>query len=110
MKTSAQNTRYKRKTKMGHKTTVIKNDIARAIWKKTGYSQQFSKELVNEFFDIIKSHLLNGQGVQIHGFGKFIIKNKKSRKGRNPQTGRQLIIPARKAIVFYPSDVLNKKC
>ena len=99
-----------KRKKTQSKKTVIKEDIAKAIWEETGYNKQFSKELVNEFFNIIKDYLMNGQGVQIQSFGKFILIHKKSRKGRNPQTGKKLIIPARKVLVFRPSDILNKKC
>ena len=58
---------------------------------------------------MIKNHLKKGQGVQIHGLGKFILKDKKNRKGRNPQTGEELIIKARRVLLFHASNSFKKQ-
>ena len=87
---------------------MTKADIASAVYDKIGYSRKYSEELVDEFFNIIKKHLKKGQAVQIQGLGKFTVKNKKARRGRNPQTGESLMISARKVLLFHASTRLKK--
>ena len=94
---------------MKHKKTLTKANIAKAVHNKIGYNKKFCRELVDEFFDTIKNHLIKGQGIKIHGFGKFILKDKKPRKGRNPQTGKALIISARRVLLFHASTIFKKK-
>ena len=89
--------------------TLTKKDISRAVYSKVGYSQSFSEELVDSLIQIIKAHLLKGRGIKIHGFGKFVLKDKKARKGRNPQTGRPLTISARRVLLFRAGSAFKKK-
>ena len=63
--------------------------------------------IVESFFDIIKSELEKGNPVMISGFGKWTVKTKRERKGRNPQTGEVLSIKARKVVTFKESAVLK---
>ena len=63
--------------------------------------------IVESFFDIIKSELDKGNPVMVSGFGKWTVKAKRERKGRNPQTGEVLSIKARKVVTFKPSTVLG---
>ena len=91
------------------KKTLTKSDITQAVYEKIGYSRRYCEELVNDFFEMIKDHLKKGQGVQIHGLGKFILKDKKARKGRNPQTGKTLTIKARRVLLFHTSDSFKKE-
>jgi len=58
-------------------------------------------------FDIIKSTLESGEKIKIAGFGNFIVKEKADRRGRNPQTGEEIVISARKILTFKPSQVLK---
>ena len=95
--------------KKANKKTLTKEDIALALYSKIGYSKKYCKELVDDFFEIIKNNLKKGQGVQIQGLGKFILKDKKARKGRNPQTGEELIIKARRVLLFHASDSFKKQ-
>ena len=88
---------------------LTKADIVQAVYNKIGYSKKFSEELVNDFFLSIKNHLMKGQGIKIQGFGKWILKDKKPRKGRNPQTGEALTISARRVLLFHSSTRLKKK-
>ena len=88
---------------------LTKADIVQAVYNKIGYSKKFSAELVNGFFHSIKNHLIKGQGIKIHGFGKFTLKDKKPRKGRNPQTGETLTISARRVLLFHASTSLKKR-
>lgn len=94
---------------MKNKKTLTKADIVKAVYNKIGYSKKFSEELVDELFNNIKNHLIKGQGIKIHGFGKFILKDKKSRKGRNPKTGKSLTISARRVLLFHASTILKKR-
>ena len=94
---------------MKSRQKLIKADISEAVYNKIGYSKKFSEELVDELFKYIKNHLIKGQGVKIHGFGKFVLKDKKPRKGRNPKTGKALIISARRVLLFHTSTVLKKR-
>lgn len=59
-------------------------------------------------FEIIKGKLENGENVKISGFGSFTVRDKKARRGRNPQTGEEITIAARRVLSFKPSNVLRK--
>lgn len=88
---------------------MTKAGLAKAVYNKIGFSKAFSKELVDELFRLIKSHLMSGQGIKIQGFGKFLLKDKKQRKGRNPKTGKALTISARRVLLFQASETFKKK-
>ena len=66
-----------------------------------------SAELVETVFDLIKSTLEDGDKIKIAGFGNFVVKEKSDRRGRNPQTGEEITIVARKILTFKPSQVLK---
>lgn len=89
--------------------TLTKADISKVVYSKIGYSQKFSEELVEDFLDIVKSYLLKGQGIKFHNFGKFTLKDKKARKGRNPQTGKPVRISARRVLTFQASTNFKKQ-
>ena len=89
--------------------SLTKADIAQAVYDKIGYDKKFSQKLVTDLFNNIKNHLIKGRGVKIHGFGKFVLKDKKQRAGRNPQTGKKLIIRARRVLRFYVGSAFKKK-
>jgi len=63
---------------------------------------------VESVFDIIKESLGRGEKIKISGFGNFVVKEKKSRRGRNPQTGDEISISARRVLTFKSSQVLRK--
>lgn len=65
--------------------------------------------IVDSIFDIMKEELANGNDVMISGFGKWSVKSKKERRGRNPQTGEDMVIDARKIITFRGSHVLRSE-
>ena len=95
--------------KRARKKNLTKTDIAKAVYNRIGYSKKYCEELVDVFFEMIKAHLKKGQGVQIHGLGKFILKDKKARRGRNPQTGKELTIKARRVLLFHASESFKKQ-
>ena len=67
-----------------------------------------SSELFASIVDIVKESLANGQEVKIYGFGKFSLREKKQRNGRNPATGEPVVIPAKRVLRFQPSSTLRK--
>ena len=87
---------------------MTKADLVESIYEKVGFSKADSALIVDSFFDIFKETFAKGRNVKISGFGTFAIKQKHSRKGRNPQTGEEIVIPARKVLTFKPSHVLKE--
>ncbi len=86
---------------------MTKADIIENIYEKLGLSKKESAELVEMVFDIMKDTLENGEKIKIAGFGNFVVKEKANRRGRNPQTGEEIVISARKILTFKPSQVLK---
>lgn len=86
---------------------MTKADIIENIYEKIGFSKKESAELVEMVFDIMKGTLENGEKIKIAGFGNFVVKEKANRRGRNPQTGEEIVITARKILTFKPSQVLK---
>lgn len=87
---------------------MTKADIVETVYEKVGFSRKESAELVDLVFDLMKETLENGNKIKISGFGNFVVRNKRSRKGRNPQTGQEIQITARRVLTFKPSQVLRK--
>ncbi len=87
---------------------MTKADIVEAIYEKIGFSRKESAEIVDLVFDLMKETLESGDKIKISGFGNFVVREKRSRKGRNPQTGQELEISARRVLTFKPSQVLRK--
>jgi integration host factor subunit alpha len=90
-------------------TTLTKADIARAISQKTDHTVAQSANLVDTLFDIIKETLESGEDVLISGFGKWSVRAKRERRGRNPQTGEDMMLAPRKVVKFKCPSVLKDK-
>jgi len=86
---------------------MTKADMVEKIYEKVGFSKKESAELVEAVFDIIQGTLEKGEKIKIAGFGNFVVKEKADRRGRNPQTGEEITITARKILTFKPSQVLK---
>ncbi|PLX72103.1 MAG: integration host factor subunit alpha [Desulfuromonas sp.] len=86
---------------------MTKADLIENVYLKTGYSKKESAEIVETVFDLIKDTLEDGEKIKIAGFGNFVVKEKSTRRGRNPQTGEEIEITARKILTFKPSQVLK---
>lgn len=86
---------------------MTKADIIEQIYEKVGFSKKESAEIVELVFDLIKETLENGEKIKISGFGNFVVRSKRPRIGRNPQTGEEIEISARKVLTFRPSQVLK---
>ncbi len=90
------------------RTTMTKADLVERVYEKIGFSKKEASELVDLVFATLKSTLTEGGGrIKISGFGNFMVREKKERIGRNPQTGEQLKISARRVLTFRPSQVLK---
>lgn len=88
--------------------TMTKGDIVERIYDRVGFSKKEATEVVESIFELIKEHLEQGEKVKISGFGNFVVHQKRPRKGRNPQTGEEIIISGRKVLSFKASPVLKK--
>ncbi len=88
-------------------TNMTKAEIVEQINERVGFSKKESAELVEKVFQIIKDTLASGEKVKISGFGNFVVREKNARKGRNPQTGEEIRLSARRVLTFKPSLVLK---
>ena len=86
---------------------MTKAEIVEAIYEKIGFSKKESAEIVELVFDTIKDTLEKGERIKISGFGNFLVRQKRPRIGRNPQTGQEIEISARKVLTFKPSQILK---
>ncbi len=86
---------------------MTKADIVEALYEKIGFSKKEAADLVELVFDTIKTTLAQGQKIKISGFGNFLVREKRARVGRNPQTGQSIEISARRVLTFRPSQVLR---
>jgi len=80
--------------------TLTKAHISQAVFQKTSLGKAQSSQVVDSLFEIIKEALVSGEDVLISGFGKWSVKEKQERRGRNPQTGAALRLPPRKVVRF----------
>jgi len=92
---------------------LTKADLIDSIYNQAGLSKTKSAQVVESLLEIIKKTLENGEDVLISGFGKFCVKEKGERKGRNPQTGGEIMLSERRVVTFRCSgrlrDKLNEK-
>lgn len=86
---------------------MTKAEIVEKIYEKIGFSKKESADIVELVFETMKKTLENGEKIKISGFGNFVIRQKRPRVGRNPQTGEEIEITARKVLTFRPSHVLK---
>jgi integration host factor subunit alpha len=86
---------------------MTKADIIEGVYEKVGFSKKESAEIVELVFDTLKETLERGDKIKISGFGNFQVRQKKARVGRNPQTGKEIEISARRVLTFRPSQVLK---
>lgn len=87
---------------------MTKAEIVEHIYERVGFSKKEAAEVVESIFEVIKARLEMGEKVKISGFGNFVINEKRPRKGRNPQTGEEIVISGRRVLSFKPSQVLKR--
>ncbi len=90
-------------------STITKADIIEYLHNELGLNKSECKILIEDFFDEIKESLKNGEEVKLSGFGNFELLNKKERPGRNPKTGEEVTISARRVVTFRAGNKLRKK-
>ena len=88
--------------------TLTKSDIVDDL-AKTGFTRKRTVEILENLLEVIKQNLEKGEDVLISGFGKFCVRKKGKRRGRNPATGDDLVLSERKVVTFTCSPVLRKK-
>lgn len=95
---------------------MTKADIVNAVYTDAGggYSKKESADLVDDVFETMKETLARGEKIKISGFGNFVLRDKRQRQGRNPQTGEPIKIPAKRVVKFRVSKaakdaILGKK-
>ena len=89
--------------------TLTKAQLIEIIAEQNGFTKNKSIEIAENLLEIIKSALENGEDVLVSGFGKFCVKEKRQRRGRNPATGADLVLSERKVVTFKCSGKLRDK-
>ena len=89
--------------------TLTKEYLISAVAEENGYPRNQAIELVEALIELIKSKLVSGEHVLISGFGKFCVKEKRERRGRNPATGESMMLEARRVVTFKCSGQLREK-
>ena len=89
--------------------TLTKADIISAIQTENGYSLQKSADTVETLLEIIKRTMETGEDVLVSGFGRFCVKDKRERRGRNPATDEDMVLPARRVVTFKSSGRLRNR-
>ena len=89
--------------------TITKADIIEYLHNDLGLNKSECKVLVEDFFEEIKNSLINNEDVKLSGFGNFELLEKKARPGRNPKTGEEVTISARRVVTFRAGNKLRKK-
>ncbi len=89
--------------------TLIKSQINHTIQTQTRFTEKQSCEITETLIEIIKRTLESGEDVLISGFGKFCIREKRKRRGRNPSTGEKMMLPAKRGVMFQCSGKLREK-
>jgi integration host factor subunit alpha len=88
---------------------LTKADIVELITEQNGFNKNQSTEIVQTLIEIIKSTLASGDDVLVSGFGKFCVRNKTERRGRNPATGEALMLDSRKVVTFKCSGIVKRR-
>ena len=89
--------------------TATKSDLVNAVAEANGFPQNKSVEIIETLIDLIKTKLAAGEDVLISGFGKFCVKKKRERRGRNPATSEDMLLKARRVVTFKCSGQLRDK-
>ncbi len=87
--------------------TLTKAELADLLFEKVGLNKREAKDMVESFFEEIRVVLEDGDGVKLSGFGNFELRNKPQRPGRNPKTGEEIPITARRVVTFHASQKLK---
>jgi len=94
---------------LGGNLSLTKDKLITRLQTQVGMDKQESGQMLESLFGIMKGTLAKGEDLLITGFGKFCVRQKNARRGRNPQTKESLILPARKVLVFKASGILRNR-
>jgi len=89
--------------------TITKAHIVENLFAKNLFTKGESAQIIETLFELVKQSLQDGDDVLISGFGKFSVKEKHQRQGRNPKTGKPMKLPPRRVVTFHYSSVLKEK-
>jgi len=87
--------------------TLTKAELADLLFEKVGLNKREAKDMVDSFYEEVRTALQNGDGVKLSGFGNFQLRDKPQRPGRNPKTGEEVQITARRVVTFHASQKLK---
>ncbi|MCP4408833.1 MAG: integration host factor subunit alpha [Pseudomonadota bacterium] len=88
---------------------LTKADLAESLFEELGLNKREAKDLVELFFEEVRTALEQGEQVKLSGFGNFTLREKKQRPGRNPKTGEEIPISARRVVTFRPGQKLKAR-
>ena len=88
---------------------LAKADMAKSLFNELGLNKNEGRELVDLFFQELVAALADGEQISLSGFGNFDLRDKKERPGRNPKTGENVPIPARRVVTFRPGQKLKAR-
>ena len=91
----------------GDRMTLTKAELADMLFEKVGLNKREAKDMVEGFFEEVRDALESGDGVKLSGFGNFELRDKPQRPGRNPKTGEEIPITARRVVTFHASQKLK---
>ena len=89
--------------------TITKADLADYLYEKVGLNKREAKEFVDLFFEELRNALISEEPIKLTGFGNFEVRKKSERPGRNPKTGQQIPVTARKVVTFHASQKLKER-
>ncbi|MBV1870760.1 MAG: integration host factor subunit alpha [Gammaproteobacteria bacterium] len=90
-------------------SALTKADLAEKLYQELGLNKREAKEMVEQFFEEIRGALEDSESVKLSGFGNFDLRDKKERPGRNPKTGEEIPISARRVVTFRPGQKLRAR-
>ncbi|MBU0656554.1 MAG: integration host factor subunit alpha [Gammaproteobacteria bacterium] len=90
-------------------TTLTKADMVEHLFEELGLNKREAKDLVEMFFEEIRDALETGKNVKLSGFGNFMLRDKTQRPGRNPKTGEEIPVTARRVVTFRPGQKLKQR-
>ncbi|HWS75179.1 MAG TPA: integration host factor subunit alpha [Quisquiliibacterium sp.] len=93
----------------GEQFTLTKAELAEMLFERVGLNKREAKDMVETFFDEIRGALERGESVKLSGFGNFQLRDKPQRPGRNPKTGEEIPISARRVVTFHASQKLKNQ-
>ena len=90
-------------------TTLTKADLVEHLFEELGLNKREAKDLVEMFFEEVRDALETGKNVKLSGFGNFMLRDKTQRPGRNPKTGEEIPVTARRVVTFRPGQKLKQR-